>query len=76
VVGRSTIYGRGAVEGLELVSSASAAYEEPGSGCGGCGNGTSRIVPIGLEVVMLCFALTMFPSASCRSDAVLVLIEA
>lgn len=34
------------------------------------------MVPIGLEVVMLCFVLTIFPSASTRSGAVVVLIEA
>lgn len=34
------------------------------------------MVPIGLDVVMLCFVLTMFPSASFRSGAVVVFIDA
>jgi len=62
--------------GPESCSFGSKTNLDPGSGCGGCGNGTSRIVPIGVVLVTLCFRFMIFPASSTSSGSVTMLMEA
>ena len=51
-------------------------YFEPGSGCGGWGKGTSRMVPMGVERVVLRLRVMMLPEESVTSGSVRVFIDA
>lgn len=68
----------GFMSGVEFgfVVRASAVYFEPGSGCGGWGKGTRRMVPMGVERVVLFLRVMMLPAASFTSGSVIVFMDA